>query len=209
MAGKIYKTAMGKSIDMGALLLENELTRAVGNMKVNARGDILNSVNRVVETKNKLVQKHYQRQATNTTEQLPTSSTRAAKKQHAQKKVAQEKIAKDTGTPAKSVRNRKAQPAKKSVPTPPPAPEIPEIETMEELNEIENKLAIDESVVNEPVIEPIAEPDPVEEDPVLSARDSIPRGGLAAAMARSKTVKQELLKTQRQQFQTKPGVNKI
>ena len=72
MATKIYKSAMGRVVDLGALILENESTRAVGNMKVNARGDIIDGANRVVETKPKQVQKQYQRQITNTTAHVPT-----------------------------------------------------------------------------------------------------------------------------------------
>jgi hypothetical protein len=37
----IHRTALGKQIDMAALAAKNEKTRAVGNMKVNARGDTI------------------------------------------------------------------------------------------------------------------------------------------------------------------------
>lgn len=53
---------MGKPVDLGALFLQNEHTRAVGNMNVNARGDILDSANRVVETKTRQAQRKYRRQ---------------------------------------------------------------------------------------------------------------------------------------------------
>ena len=66
MTGKIYKSAMGKVVDLGALILENENIRAVGNMGVNARGDILDSANRVIDNKNRQVQRQYKKQATNT-----------------------------------------------------------------------------------------------------------------------------------------------
>jgi hypothetical protein len=51
MSKKIYKTAMGKTVDMGALQLQNETVRAVGNMNVNARGDTLNSNNQIIDKK--------------------------------------------------------------------------------------------------------------------------------------------------------------
>tara|TARA_R110002126_G_scaffold128790_2_gene271418 strand:+ start:1640 stop:2305 length:666 start_codon:yes stop_codon:yes gene_type:complete len=221
MATKVYKSAMGRVVDMGALMLENENTRAVGNMNVNARGDILDNANRVVETKNKQVGKHYQRQVTNTTAHVPTTSTRTAKKEHAQKKAAKEKIAKDTTTPAISrsrivkekvvnasvldvynderlVSNHdKIQAAEEKIVSP-VIEEIPEIESMEELAELE-------ATISELVVDPIVEPAPVE----LVTKTPIPRGGLAAAIARSQSVKQELMKTPRQLAQTKPGVNKI
>ena len=62
MAGKIYKTALGKTVDMGKLSLQHEKVRAVGNMKVNARGDIVDDMNRVISTKNNQVNKQYNKQ---------------------------------------------------------------------------------------------------------------------------------------------------
>lgn len=44
----MYRTAQGKTIDMSALASKNETVRAVGNMKVNARGDTIDGNNKVV-----------------------------------------------------------------------------------------------------------------------------------------------------------------
>jgi hypothetical protein len=71
---------MGKPVDMGALFLQNENIRAVGNMNSNARGDILDSSNRVVETKSRQAQRKYRRQ-TNVTSGPVVSDTVSAKKQ--------------------------------------------------------------------------------------------------------------------------------
>ena len=62
MTRKIYKSAMGKTVDMGSLLLQNERVRAVGNMNVNARGDRLDSSNNIIEPKNQQAQRRYNRQ---------------------------------------------------------------------------------------------------------------------------------------------------
>ena len=62
MAGKIYKTAQGKTVDMGQLSLQNEKVRAVGNMKVNARGDMIDDMNRVISSKTDHVNKQYNKQ---------------------------------------------------------------------------------------------------------------------------------------------------
>lgn len=79
MTKKIMKTAMGKSIDMGALILQNETVRAVGNMGVNARGDVLDSADRVIENKNKQVQRQYNSQSKTNVQDLPVHrSSRAA-----------------------------------------------------------------------------------------------------------------------------------
>jgi len=80
MTRKVYKSAMGKSVDLGALLLQNESVRAVGNMNVNARGDVLDSANQVIDQKNRQVQRQYQRTATNVSSAAPVhTSTRVAK----------------------------------------------------------------------------------------------------------------------------------
>ena len=47
---------------MGALRLQNEKVRAVGNMRVNARGDVINDNNEVIRTRNEQVNKQYQKQ---------------------------------------------------------------------------------------------------------------------------------------------------
>lgn len=65
MTSKVYKTAQGKSVDMGRLALQNENVRAVGNMKVNARGDIVDDMNRVISKKTDQVQKQYNNQTSN------------------------------------------------------------------------------------------------------------------------------------------------
>jgi hypothetical protein len=62
MTKKVYRSAQGKTVDMGALLLQNEAVRAVGNMGVNARGDTIDSRNRVIDSKNKQVQRQNRRQ---------------------------------------------------------------------------------------------------------------------------------------------------
>lgn len=62
MAGQTYRTANGKLIDMRSLALKNEQTRAVGNMKVNARGDMIDDANQVVHSKPNQLHKQYSQQ---------------------------------------------------------------------------------------------------------------------------------------------------
>ena len=51
MTKDIYKSAKGKPVDMGALRLKNEQTVAVGNMKVNARGDKIDEQGQIIASK--------------------------------------------------------------------------------------------------------------------------------------------------------------
>ena len=62
MTKNVYKSANGKQVDMGKLVLQNEQVRAVGNMKVNARGDLLDDNDRVISTKPEQVQRQYNKQ---------------------------------------------------------------------------------------------------------------------------------------------------
>jgi glycine cleavage system H lipoate-binding protein len=65
MTQKVYKTAQGKTLDMGRLVLQNEKVRAVGNMNVNARGDVIDDKNNVISSKPEQVHKQYNHQVTN------------------------------------------------------------------------------------------------------------------------------------------------
>ena len=62
MTKMVYKTAQGKLVDMGKLMLQNENVRAVGNMNVNARGDLLDDKNQVIAKKQDQIQRNYNRQ---------------------------------------------------------------------------------------------------------------------------------------------------
>ena len=59
--GNKFRTAHGKTIDIDNLRLVNEKTIAVGNMKVNARGDQLGRGGEVVQTRNQAMTQQYSR----------------------------------------------------------------------------------------------------------------------------------------------------
>ena len=51
-----YKTAInGKSVDMHKLRMQNEMTLAVGNMRVNARGDEIGPNGQIVRRREDIV----------------------------------------------------------------------------------------------------------------------------------------------------------
>jgi hypothetical protein len=54
--GKTHTSMRGKPVDMEKLNLRNELTPAVGNMKVNARGDELGPGGKIVRTREQILQ---------------------------------------------------------------------------------------------------------------------------------------------------------
>ena len=79
MTKKIYRSAMGKTVDIGALMLQNENTRAVGNMGVNARGDIVNNQNQIIEKRARQVQRQADRNAKATRSTSVATSNAAAR----------------------------------------------------------------------------------------------------------------------------------
>jgi hypothetical protein len=74
MTRKIYRTAQGKTVDLGALELQNEGIRAVGNMNVNARGDVIDSNNNPIDTRNQQVSRQYRRQTSNVRDESVNAS---------------------------------------------------------------------------------------------------------------------------------------
>ena len=158
MTNKIYRSAQGKSIDLGTIMLQNETVRAVGNMKVNARGDKLDNNNRVIETKPRQIQRQNAR-ATNVSDAPVYTSGNKAK------------------------RAKRAQAEQQSSTDDQPLETLSQEET--------------------PHI--VAQP-PAQD--VVATASKIPEGGLAAAIARQREVKQELEKTRRQQQQAH-GLRKI
>ena len=139
MTRKVYRTAQGKMVDLGSLQLRNETVRSVGNMKVNARGDLIDSNNRPINTRNQQVDRQYRRQTSNV-----------------------------SNTPVQTARTAAA------------AADIP------------------------------APPEDFQDD-FVKPTDTAPTasGGLAAAIARARQVRQEPLKTPREIAQHQEGVKKL
>ena len=46
---QVYRSMQGKEVDMGKLVMQNEMTMAVGNVKVNARGDELGPGGKIIK----------------------------------------------------------------------------------------------------------------------------------------------------------------
>jgi hypothetical protein len=55
----MQRSAMGKTVDMAAIVTRNEKVRAVGNMGVNARGDVIDSYGRIVQNSTARVKETY------------------------------------------------------------------------------------------------------------------------------------------------------
>ena len=57
--GKVYTSVRGREIDMEKLSLRNETEIAVGNAKLNARGDEIGAGGQIIRTREQILQDYY------------------------------------------------------------------------------------------------------------------------------------------------------
>ena len=187
---RTYRSSQGKSIDLGALLLQNENVRAVGNMGVNARGDRIDNKGTVVDSKVQQSKRQYNKQI-GPQDSIPQASRAPVADVIPPAPVAPDpyELQKSNSKEAeafKETRRAEKATAKAAKATKPKVVKTP---------------VVDESFLDiDPVVEVV--PEPVAVAPT-------PAKGLADAIARAKTIKQEQLKTPRQIAQEKSGVKKI
>jgi hypothetical protein len=58
---KQYRTMQGKTIDLDKLALKNELIPAIGNARVNARGDELGPGGKIVRKREDVMAEYYEK----------------------------------------------------------------------------------------------------------------------------------------------------
>lgn len=121
MTNNVYRTAQGKMIDMGALTLQNEQVKAVGNMGVNARGDRVDENNRVIDNRAQQIQRQVRRQTTPAPAEVHTSNVAAKKAKAA---AAKQALAEDVVDDAQEVFTAPL-PAVETVAAPEPVAEQP------------------------------------------------------------------------------------
>lgn len=69
--GKIYRTAQGRQLDMETIRLQNELVPALGNMRVNARGDQLGPGGKIVKTREMIMDEYYTANTSSGVDNIP------------------------------------------------------------------------------------------------------------------------------------------
>jgi hypothetical protein len=71
MSKRVYKTANGKRINIDAIVSQNEESIAVGNMRVNARGDELGPGGKIERTREKVMADYYKLNTPVATDHMP------------------------------------------------------------------------------------------------------------------------------------------
>ena len=92
---KVYKTMQGKAVDMDLLRQKNELTPAVGNARVNARGDELGPGGKIVRKREDVLADFYRDNPSTVVDELPTKSvpqTNVVEEKPEPKKTAKQKV---------------------------------------------------------------------------------------------------------------------
>ena len=66
-----YRSMQGKVVDLGQLIAKNELTPAVGNANVNARGDELGPGGRIIRTREEIMAEYYKNRGNSLPDAVP------------------------------------------------------------------------------------------------------------------------------------------
>jgi hypothetical protein len=77
---RVYTTANGKRVNMDAIIAQNDDAIAVGNMKVNARGDQLGPGGKIEVPRDKIMQEHYKLNTPMAIDEPPQPRRREVKK---------------------------------------------------------------------------------------------------------------------------------
>lgn len=108
---KQHRSMRGKSVDMDMLRKRNELTPAVGNARVNARGDELGAGGKIVRKREDIVREHYKNAGS---VQSDDSVTARAPRETTSTKAVEEPVATEQTKETKKTasRTKKQEPAK-------------------------------------------------------------------------------------------------
>lgn len=79
--GKTYKTMQGREVDMDKLMRQNELMPAIGNVRVNARGDELGPGGKIIRKREDVLQAYYENNPKATPERSGIVMSKAEKEQ--------------------------------------------------------------------------------------------------------------------------------
>jgi len=102
-AKKVYRSMQGKIVDIDKLIKRNELTPAVGNAKVNARGDELGPGGKIIRKREEVVKEYYDGNRP-VADEIPTRSTESQITTQEHKELAEfdEEIVPPKPTPIKT-----------------------------------------------------------------------------------------------------------
>jgi hypothetical protein len=129
MSKRVYRTGNGKSINIDALISQNEESIAIGNMRVNARGDELGPGGRIERTRDKVMADYYKLNTPVASDRVPMPREPQPKdltddwvEPIVVQKQIEEKVQEDAKVPAKPLRGSLANSIANTQPPKEPEP---------------------------------------------------------------------------------------
>jgi len=136
---RMYRTMQGRMVDIEKLRAANESVQAVGNMNVNARGDVLGASGQVITPKSEVIKKYYEQPKGMVSDTPTKNKPTPAPKAEPVKTVQKMTPVASTPAPKKTV-----APQPKKVETKiDPAPVVKPVETFKPKTESSSKKGID------------------------------------------------------------------
>ena len=134
---RMYRTMQGRMVDIEKLRAANESIQAVGNMNVNARGDVLGAGGQIVTPKEAIIKKYYEQPKGMVSDTPSKGKSMPAPKVEAKKAVQKMTPVASTPAPKKVV-----APQPKKVESK-PAPVVKPVESFKPQTESTTKKGID------------------------------------------------------------------
>ena len=135
---RMYRTMQGRMVDIEKLRAANESVQAVGNMNVNARGDVIGPGGAIVTPKETVIKKYYE-QPKGMVSDTPTKG----KAMPAPKQEPVKTVQKMTPVAAKPAPKKVEPQPKKVEPAPAPQAEAKPVESFKPKTESTSKKGID------------------------------------------------------------------
>jgi hypothetical protein len=137
----IYRTARGINLDIDSIRLQNETTVAVGNQRVNARGDQLDELGNIIATRSQAMNQHYNTGKAGAKSNVPRAGSPAKSSGEAKERATAEADAIDAAKLQETIAKLTAQLAEKNAVIAAAAP--PVIDLVDEIDDIINATPID------------------------------------------------------------------
>ena len=135
---RMYRTMQGRMVDIEKLRAANESVQAVGNMNVNAKGDVLGAGGQVVTPKEAVIKQYYEQP-----KGMVSDTPSKGKAMPAPTPEPTRTVQKMTPVASKPAPKKAAPQPKKVAPTPEPTPATKTVETFKPKTESTSKGGID------------------------------------------------------------------
>ena len=112
---RMYRTMQGRMVDIEKLRAANESVQAIGNMNVNARGDVLGAGGKIVTPKETIIKKYYEQPKGMVSDTPTKNKPTAAPKTEPVKQTVQKMASKPAPKKTVALKSKAESTAKKGI----------------------------------------------------------------------------------------------